>query len=46
MTGGNITNILQDNEASVVIGITSIDGINTDRGSSVDDKKGKLMKYT
>ena len=45
MTGGNITNILHDNEASVVSGITSIDSINTDRGLSVDDKKGKQMKY-
>ena len=45
MSGGNITNITQDNEASVVSGITSVDSINTDRGLSVDDKKGKRMKY-
>ena len=41
MTGVNITKILQDNEASVVSGITSIDIINTDRGLSVEDKKRK-----
>ena len=41
MTGGDITNILQDNEASVVSGITSVDSINTDRGLSVNDKKRK-----
>ena len=44
MTGGDIINILQDNEASVVSGITSVDSINTDRGLSVNDKKGKRMK--
>ena len=42
MTGGDITNILQDNGASVS-GITSIDSINTDRGLSVDNKQGKQM---
>ena len=43
MTGGNINNILQDNEASVVSGITGIDSINTDRGLSVDNKKRKTQ---
>ena len=38
MTGGDITNILQDNEASVVSGITSVDSTNTDRDLSVNDK--------
>ena len=41
MTGGNITNILHDNEASVISVITSIDSINIDIGLSVDDKKRK-----
>ena len=41
MTGGDITNIHQDTEASVVSGITSVDSINTDRGLSVNDKKRK-----
>ena len=41
MTGGNVINILQDNEASVVSGITSVDSINTDRDLSVNDKKRK-----
>ena len=41
MTGGDITNINQDTEASVVSGITSVDSINTDRGLSVNDKKRK-----
>ena len=45
MSGGNITNITQDNEASVVSGITSVDSINTDRGLSVEDKKEKRMIY-
>ena len=44
MTGGDITNILQDNESSFVSRITSIDSINTDRGLSVNTKKGKQMK--
>ena len=42
MTGGNVTNILQDNEASVVSGITSVDSINTDRDLSVNDEKRKM----
>ena len=41
MTSGDLTNILQDNEASVVSGITSVDSINTDRDLSVNDKKRK-----
>ena len=41
MSGSNITNTTQDNESSVVSGITSVDSINTDRGLSVDDKKRK-----
>ena len=41
MTGGDLTNILQDNEASVVSGITSVDSINTDRDLSVNNKKRK-----
>ena len=45
MTGGNITNITQDNEASIVSSITSVDSIITDRGLMVDNKKGKWMKY-
>ena len=45
MTGGNVINILQDNEASVVSGITSADSINTDRGLSVDDKREKNEIY-
>ena len=45
MTGGDITNILQDNEVSVVSLITSVDSINTDRDLLVNDKKGKRMKY-
>ena len=42
MTGGNRTNIPQDNEASVVSGITSVNSINTDRGLVVDDKRRKI----
>ena len=45
MTGDNITNILQGNEGIVVSGIMSINSINTGRGLSVDNKKGKKMKY-
>ena len=41
MTGGDLTNILKDNEASVVSGIMSVDSINTGRGLSVNDKKRK-----
>ena len=44
-TGGNITNIIRNNEASVISGITSVNSTNTDRGLSVDNKKGKRMKY-
>ena len=44
LTGGDITNILQDNKSSVISGITSVDSINTDRGLSLNDKKGKQMK--
>ena len=39
MTGGNITNILQNNEASVVSGIANVDSIYIDRGLSVYDEK-------
>ena len=45
MTGGSITNITQDNESSIVSRIASIDSINTDGGLSVDDEKGKRMKF-
>ena len=39
MTGGNISCITQDNEASVVSGITSVDSINIDNGLSLEEKK-------
>ena len=45
MTGGNITNITQENKASVVSGITSVGSINTDRGLSVDDNESNEMEY-
>ena len=45
ITSGNITNVIHDNEASIVSGITSVDSTNKDRGLSVDDKKGKWMTY-
>ena len=42
MTGGKITNILQDNEASVVSQITSVENINIYRGLWVDNKKREI----
>ena len=42
MTGGQVSNTSQDNEATVVSGITSVDSINTDNGLSVEEKKRKI----
>ena len=42
MTVGNINQNTQDNEASVVSGITSVDSTNTDNGLSLEEKKRKI----
>ena len=42
MIVGNISQNIQDNEASVVSGITSVDSINTDNGLSLEEKKRKI----
>ena len=42
MTIGNISQNTQDNESSVVSGITSVDSINTDNGLSLQEKKRKI----
>ena len=42
MTIENISRSTQDNESSVVSGITSVDSINTDNGLSLEEKKRKI----
>ena len=42
MTIGNISQSTQDNESSVVSGITSVESINTDNGLSLEEKKRKI----